>query len=165
MDIYIFSSNRQLMFYVSISGQMRLVRFGDRNMNGTSVFQTSNKETAEAIRKHSLFKRGVVKESFIEDKSVGKTNGRSNVKTSQGSEVNAGRATAEVNTAEGIAADGTSTEVNTGEGGIQEEVIEAKNYTQAKSMLAKRLEISYNDIKNPDQLLQLAKKSGITIRY
>lgn len=150
MDIYIFSSNRQLMFYVSISGQMRLVRFGDRNMNGTSVFQTSNKETAEAIRKHSLFKRGVVKESFIEDKSVGKTNGRSNVKTSQGSEVNAAIATADGNTGKEVR---------------QEEVIEAKNYTQAKSMLAKRLEISYNDIKNPDQLLQLAKKSGITIRY
>jgi len=150
MDIYIFSSNRQLMFYVSISGQMRLVRFGDRDMNGTSVFQTSNKETAEAIRKHSLFKRGVVKESFIEDKSVGKTNGRSNVKTSQGSEVNAAIATADGNTGKEVR---------------QEEVIEAKNYTQAKSMLAKRLEISYNDIKNPDQLLQLAKKSGITIRY
>lgn len=138
------------MFYVSISGQMRLVRFGDRNMNGTSVFQTSNKETAEAIRKHSLFKRGVVKESFIEDKSVGKTNGRSNVKTSQGSEVNAAIATADGNTGKEVR---------------QEEVIEAKNYTQAKSMLAKRLNISYNDIKNPDQLLQLAKKSGITIRY
>ena len=41
----------------------------------------------------------------------------------------------------------------------------AKNFTQAKSMLSKKLGINYKDIKTPDQLMKLAKDNGIIIKY
>lgn len=156
MENYTFSADRQLMFYVNIGGIQRLVRFGSRNGNGVSVFTTALRSTAEAIRKHSLYLRGVVKEQVVVKPAAdaaGVVAGKASLK----SEGNAGRPTAQIPAADttGVVADAEP----------QAEVIEAKNFTQAKSMLAKRLDIKYQDIKTPEQLLQLAKESGIIIKY
>ena len=72
MDNYIFSASRQLIFFVNINGQQRLVQFGSRNANGSSIFQTTNEKTAEAIRNHSLYRRGVVVEQVEKKPEVKK---------------------------------------------------------------------------------------------
>ena len=155
MENYIFSANRQLMFYVGIGGQSRLVQFGSRNVNGTSLFQTSDDNVAEAIRKHSLFKRGAITE-FEREKTVKKPAKpvlRYNPIVQE-----------PVNTVKKPEVTVIDDNEEYGQP-VGTEVIEAKNFTQAKSMLAKRLNIKYNDIKNPGMLVQLAKDAGITIKY
>lgn len=148
--IYEFSADRQLFFYVNIEGQQRLVRFGERNSYGASMFQTQLAKTAEAIRKHSLFKRGVIKEMTREEpKAATATMPETKV---PGTERNGAN---EANGANGQADGATG----------QENVLEVKNFTQAKSALAKKLDIAYSDIKTPMQLEELAKKAGITIVY
>ena len=176
MKDYIFSASRQLMFYVNIGGVMRLVQFGARNANGQSVFMTNNKNTAEAIRKHSLFRRGVVTEFEASDEpekpatKVTGTERRTRPAEPATEGTGTERRTEEPAEPDEPATEGAGTERGTERSTEQgteqgEEVIEAKNYTQARSLLAKRLEISYNDIKNPEQLIKLAKDAGITVKY
>ena len=150
--IYEFSADRQLFFYVNIEGQQRLVCFGERNSYGASVFQTQLAKTAEAIRKHSLFKRGVIKEMTREDEANGAN------EPNKANEANGANGANEPNRANG------ADEPNRANG-ADENVLEAKNFTQAKSMLAKKLGIGYNDIKTPMQLDELAKNAGLTIIY
>jgi hypothetical protein len=141
MAVYTFSAERQLFFYVNVGGQQRLVKFGERNAYGASVFQTILRETAEAIRRHSLFKRGVIREA-VNDTAAEDT---------------AARVTTEVL--------GSGRSTDEAPKGPEAETIEAKNFTQAKSAVAKKLGIGYNDIKTPDQLMQLAKEHGLNIVY
>ena len=150
MDNYIFSASRQLIFFVNINGQQRLVQFGSRNANGSSIFQTTNEKTAEAIRNHSLYRRGVVVEQVEKKPEVKKPEAPKQESHAMGVVTDKPEANAT-----GMVAESEE----------QGEIIEAKNFTQAKSLLAKRLDIKYNDIKNPDQLMKLAKDAGITIKY
>lgn len=44
-------------------GVRRLVEFGDRNINGASSFITSDPKVAQAIRRHSMSRRGIIIET------------------------------------------------------------------------------------------------------
>lgn len=159
MNPYCFFANRQLIFYVSINGQQKLVRFGERDTFGVSAFQTTNRYTAEAIRKTSLFKKGVIKEeSKVEEEKPATV-------------IPAKKAPVPEKSADPTTTEPTDNQATTGtdngnpDAGNGQEVIEAKNFTQAKSILSKKLNIKYNDIKTPDQLMKLASEANITINY
>ena len=158
MTPYCFFSNRQLIFYININGQQRLVKFGERDTFGVSAFQTTNPYTAEAIRKSSLYKKGVIKEeSKVEEKPEPVIMGEVK-KVPADLEAEPTPVDEETVVNDTVNEGATSTDNN-------ENVIEARNFTQAKSMLAKKLNIKYNDIKTPDQMMQLAKDAGITLKY
>ena len=55
---YEFCSDRQYIFSVEVGGVRRLIEFGDQNQFGRSVYQTKNRQIAEAIRKTSMYKSG-----------------------------------------------------------------------------------------------------------
>ena len=158
MTPYCFFSNRQLIFYVNINGQQRLVKFGERDTFGVSAFQTTNPYTAEAIRKSSLYKKGAIKEEIkVEEKPEPVIMGEvKKVPADLEAEPTPVDEDAVVN--DTVIEGATSTDNN-------ENVIDARNFTQAKSMLAKKLNIKYNDIKTPAQMMQLAKDAGITLKY
>lgn len=149
MSTYHFSADRQLFFYVNVAGQQRLVRFGERNTFGSSVYTTKLRETAEAIRRHSLYKRGVIREQVSDEAP----------KIKAATPVLEAPAKNERSEAKTEGADAKTKKE------MAKEVMEARNFTQAKSLLAKRLDIPYNTIKTPDQLQQLAKEAGIEIVY
>ncbi len=151
MEGYKFSSERQLFFYVNVKGQLRLVKFGERNSYGACVFTTMLRETAEAIRRHSLYKRGVIKEQVTEKPQTAVETPAPKPKVvAKPAAPQVKKETAATETPE-------QTE--------KKEVVEARNFTQAKSLLAKKLGIAYSDIKTPDQLMQLAKQAGVEIVY
>lgn len=159
MNPYCFFANRQLIFYVSINGQQKLVRFGERDTFGVSAFQTTNRYTAEAIRNTSLFRKGVIKEeSKVEEKKPATV---IPAKKKPEPEKPADPTTTEPTDNQTA----TDTDNENPDTGNSQEVIEAKNFTQAKSMLSKKLNIKYNDIKTPDQLMKLASEANITINY
>lgn len=164
MTPYCFFSNRQLIFYININGQQRLVKFGERDTFGVSAFQTTNPYTAEAIRKSSLFKKGVIREeSKMEEEPKPAV-----MKKVEKVPVATGQVVTEPVVTEPVVTDPITIEPSSGsttDAGDSENVIEAKNFTQAKSMLAKKLNIKYNDIKTPAQMMQLAKDAGITLKY
>ena len=162
MNPYCFFANRQLIFYVSINGQQKLVRFGERDTFGVSAFQTTNRYTAEAIRKTSLFKKGVIKEeSKVEEKKP------ATVIPAKKAPVPEKPADPTITEPTEPTDNQTTTGTDNGnpDAGNGQEVIEAKNFTQAKSILSKKLNIKYNDIKTPDQLMKLASEANITINY
>lgn len=59
---YVFAAERKLIFIISAGGINRLVEFSDRNRDGGSSFQTDDAKVAKAIRKGSLYKRGVIQQ-------------------------------------------------------------------------------------------------------
>lgn len=152
MTTYTFSAERQLIFYINVGGQLRLVRFGERNAFGGSVFSTTRALSAEAIRKTALFKRGIIKEvtSLPQPAPAVKDPSASASPAVKGAVKQTAAPKKETKTA----ADETKAEL-----------LKAKNYTQARSLLAKKLGINYRDIKSPDQLNQLANDAGVVVEY
>lgn len=63
MELFEFASERQVIFQAEIDGRQRLIAFGDRSGNGTSVLQTKEPKVAEAIRRTALFRRGAIVET------------------------------------------------------------------------------------------------------
>lgn len=153
MATFIFYSKRQLFFYVNIDGQRKLVSFGERDSSGESSFQTENPKTAEAIRQNSYYKKGVIVENTIIQPEAKVT---AEKKTGKKPEPKKGPEPKKESAIEPL------TIPNKKEG---EEVLEVKNFTQAKSVISKKLGIAYNSIKTPDQLAKLAKDAGYTIVY
>lgn len=60
---FTFSSDRKLSFIINAGGRNLLVQFGDPNSNGVSTFTTKDPKVANAIRKNSLSRRGIILES------------------------------------------------------------------------------------------------------
>lgn len=57
---YTFAAERKLIFFISAGGKNRLVEFSDRDRSGASSFSTNEMTVARAIRKTSLYRRGVI---------------------------------------------------------------------------------------------------------
>lgn len=145
MANYIFSAERQLIFDVMIDGRKRLVQFGERSQFGASNFSTTDEKVAAAIRKHSMFKRGVITESTINAEDKDKSTGAvPSDKVPSIQKDPAQKATEEPD---------------------ELDVIEVENFTQAKSAIIKRLGIDKNMVKTPPMLNKVAKDNGITIHY
>lgn len=60
---YEFVAERKLVFIVSAGGRNRLVEFSDRNENGVAVYKTDDEKIAQAVRKTSMARRGVITET------------------------------------------------------------------------------------------------------
>ena len=74
MEVFEFASERQYIFKVEINNIPRLVAFGDPYQGSSSMFQTTDRKVAEAIRRTSMFRRGTIKETTKpEEKPVKKT--------------------------------------------------------------------------------------------
>lgn len=63
MEVFEFASERQYIFKVEINNIPRLVAFGDPYQGSSSMFQTTDRKVAEAIRRTSMFRRGAIKET------------------------------------------------------------------------------------------------------
>ena len=74
MEVFEFASERQYIFKVEINNIPRLVAFGDPYQGSSSMFQTTDRKVAEAIRRTSMFRCGAIKETTKpEEKPVKKT--------------------------------------------------------------------------------------------
>lgn len=60
---YTFAAERKVVLIVQTGGRNRLVEFGERNGNGVAEYFTTNDAVAQAIRRHSLSRRGVIVET------------------------------------------------------------------------------------------------------
>ncbi len=140
---YSFTAERQLIFYVNVDSLTIPVQFSDRSIFGSSVFNTLNEKVAKAIRKTSMFMRGVIQETTKEDEAVESTT----VKKPSKKEV-------------------VKQEIpNEKSFGNEDNVITVDNFTQAREAVAKRLQIAKSEIKNPMALQAVCKKHGLVIQY
>lgn len=135
--VYTFAAERKLVFVVQTGGHNRLVEFGDRNQNGTSVFMTTDPGVAQAVRRNSLYRRGVIQETTKEPEpqpvSASKTV-KSTEKTAP-------------------AADGSP------------EVREYDNFTVAREAIVKEFGIKKSEVRNPTALARVAGERGFSIKY
>lgn len=143
MANYTFAAERQLIFHVNVSGRTRLVQFGERNMSGASSFLTTDSGIAAAIRRHSMFRRGAIKETTVKAAADDTPHPvRQSVLEGRGAHL------------PGI-----------GSAPSGADVLEADNFTQAKEVIIKRFGVTKSDVKTPALLAKTAKEHGITIKY
>ena len=120
-----------------------MVQFGDPNSNGVSTFTTKAPKVANAIRKNSLSRRGIICES---SESAGKE-----LETEKKVK-NVAMPTKETEKAD--------------EGGEKTpEEREYDNYTVARESICKELGINKGTVRNPEALARVAKEHGIIIKY
>lgn len=157
MAQHIFSAERQLIFHIVVDGRTQLVQFGERSQWGASNFSTTDEKVAAAIKRHSMYKRGVITEFVQEDKKpakqVRKPAGKAECTAAQQPQ-DTGKEGQEPPTPE--TPPGETDAAN---------VIEAENFTQAREAVMKRLGIGKDAVKNPILLQQVAKEAGLTIKY
>ena len=139
--LYRFVSKRQLSFIVSVGGRNRLVAFDTRNQAGVSAFMTQDEKVANAIRKHSLSRRGIIEETTV------------------------------MPAEETIETVVNTPQVSKPETAIEPAVAaEPKertydNYTVARESICKEFGISKGSVRNPNTLAHVAKEHGIIIKY
>lgn len=169
--------------------------FGDRNQAGVSVFMTNNEKVANAIRRHSLSRRGVIQETTKEQPNGGVRNTEAVPQSTIQKKVNKQAAvvvltaedgetvtstdkTAEGKTATAPGPDDKSTVAtesddksatareHTVEAGTGEpEEREYDNYTVARESICKEFGIKKSEVRNPSTLNDVAKAHGIIIKY
>ncbi len=158
MVIYRFAAQRQFIFSVAVEGRIHLIRFGERNQFGTSVFNTKDEKIAAAIRNNDLFKRGSIAEA---PKEVIETTIKAKGKTAQ----------KPTKTPQAKQADEELDIKKLTKPGAAKKPAEDdhtktfKNITQAKEYLSKTFGIPKTKLKTPALVEQAAKDNGITIVY
>lgn len=135
-------------------------------MAGASNFFTTDEDVANAIRLTSLFRRGAIKEVTVLKPVVAI---KQEPKVRQAAEpvesVRGRQVIKPAGKAPGTAPGAGGADVATQSQQTGQDVIEAKNFTQAKEAIVKRLGISKTAVKTPALLAQVAKDNGITIKY
>lgn len=126
------------MFVVQTGGHNRLIEFGDRNQNGTSVFMTTDPGVAQAVRRNSLYRRGVIVETTKEPEPQPV-------------------ASTPINKTEPLA--------STSAGSVSPEVREYENFTVAREAIVKEFGIKKSEVRNPTALARVAGEHGFTIKY
>jgi cell envelope opacity-associated protein A len=144
---YTFASQRQLSFIVSAGGRNYLVSFGNRNQAGVAHFMTRDDKVAQAVRRHSLSRRGVIVETTKEQpaeaaKQLNQTSAKPDTKTAE---------------APKPAAKPTKP--------AEDQEREYDNYTVARESICKELGIKKSTVRNPNTLAQVAKEHGIIIKF
>lgn len=155
MATYTFSAERQVVFYVATAdGRRLLVRFGERNSYGASNFATTDKQVAAAIRKHSMFQRGVIIETTPpkEKKKPAKTAPLPTTPPPAG----------EQDPDTGGETGGEQTPPPE-DAGNADNVINADNFTLAKEAVMKRLGVDADAVKTPILLNKVCKDNGIEL--
>ena len=164
-----------------------MVQFGDPNSNGVSTFTTKDPKVANAIRKNSLSRRGIICESsesagkeLETEKKVKKTakvtelvdeasalRQHTEQEAAQGEQTDTQEQydTAEATTeapAE-TADEGAETADEGGEKAPEER--EYDNYTIAREAICKEFGINKSTVRNPTALAKVAQEHGIIITY
>ena len=150
---YKFASRRQVSFIISAGGRNLLVSFGARNQAGVSVFMTSNPKVAQAIRRHSLTRRGIIEETTPPEQAEATV-----VMTQK-----ARAPKADETTMEKPLEPGTTTDAAPTVGEATERIYD--NYTVARESICKEFDIKKGSVRNPEALAHVAKEHGIIIKY
>lgn len=154
---FTFAAERKVVFFVQAGGLRRCVEFGDRNEAGASVYVTKDPKIANAIRKTSMARRGVIVEttpaSVIEEslKAPSKPYSVSESNRNRGKKAETGKT--------GSAPTDTAGK----DDGL--EVREYDNYTVAREAITREFNIPKKDVRNPTALDRVAKENGFTIKY
>lgn len=136
--VYTFAAERKLVFVVQTGGHNRLIEFGDRNQNGTSVFMTTDPGVAQAVRRNSLYRRGVIQETTKEPESQP-------VKSSPNKPIEPKSPIQPIDPSP--------------------EVREYDNFTVAREAIVKEFGIKKSEVRNPTALARVAGEHGFTIKY
>jgi len=147
---FTFASKRSLQFIVAVGGKNILVRFGDRNQNGTAGFLTLDPNVAQAVRRNAFFRRGIIVETTKKQPSAPAQPAKT--ATVQNSIVKNAGTIAEK-------------PVNKTKASKGAEVREYDNYTVARESICKEFGITKSAVRNPDALAKVAKEHGIIIKY
>ena len=133
MEVYEFASESQYIFRVETDGIGRLVVFGEPYGNSASVFQTKDSKVAAAIRRTSMFRRGVIVEtSHSCDESSSSCTTKESPK---------GSVTPSVS--------------------MEEKVF--SNITQAKEWVSKEYKIPKSSLRKPESVAAAAKKHHVRL--
>lgn len=131
-----FAAERKVVLTVQAGGRNRLIEFGERNSNGVSCFQTTDAITANAIRRHSLSRRGVIVETTPPQQQEPEPEIKKVVKADT----------------QPKAADGTP-------------IRAFDNFTLARETITKELGIPRTKVRTPATLEKLARENGFIIKY
>lgn len=131
-----FAAERKVVLTVQAGGRNRLVEFGERNGNGVSCYQTSDAIIAQAIRRHSLSRRGVIVETTPPQQEQPQPEPKKVAKAET----------------QPKAADGTP-------------IRAFDNFTVARETITKELGIARNRVRTPATLEKLARENGFVIKY
>ncbi len=168
--MYSFAAERQLIFYANVGGRSRLIQFGERNHAGASVFMTQEEKVAEAVRRNSMFKRGVITETTIKEEvkpviaeaepqrteQTGKA--KKNAKGGKkGSAKKGGKNAAPVK-AESVKAEAEPQRT-------EQEAKSFRDFSHAREWFGKEYGVSRKELRNPTMLAEYAKKYNVTIKY
>lgn len=133
---YSFAADRKLIFVVQSSGRKRLVEFGERSDSGVSLFTTTDENVAQAIRRSSMSRRGIIVETTVEQQPEEK------------------KPKETVQAKKEPVADKA-----------QGEIREYDNFTLAREAITKEFNIPKAEVRNPTSLERAAKEHGFSIRY
>lgn len=136
--VYTFAAERKLVFVVQTGGHNRLIEFGDRNQNGTSVFMTTDPGVAQAVRRNSLYRRGVIQETTKEPEPQP-------VASSPSKPIEPKSPTQPTDSSP--------------------DVREYENFTVAREAIVKEFGIKKSEVRNPTALARVAGEHGFTIKY
>lgn len=135
MEVFEFVSERQYIFKVEIDNIPRLVAFGDPYQGSSSMFQTTDRKVAEAIRCTSMFRRGAIKETTKPEEKKAKSS----------TQTKAAKAAEE----------------KPKQPKMEERVF--TNITQAKDWVSKEYKIPKNQLKKPESVVAEAKKHKVKL--
>lgn len=132
---FTFAAERKLVFVIQAGGRNRLVEFGDRNENGVSVFSTTDAAVAQAVRRSSLSRRGVIAETtkYPDPEPV---------------------------TEKPVKAAEKKVEKPAGT-----PVREYENFTLARESITKEFGLKKSEVRNPTALARVASEHGFSIKY
>lgn len=148
-------------------GTRRLVEFGDRNDNGASVFSTHDPKVAQAIRKHSMSRRGVIVETtphqeeapvIVAPKPQPRTLGVVKGVTKAPLD-NRPNSTQKLTAGPAKKAEKPAEEKPAGN------IREYANFTVAKEAICKEFQLAKSKVRNPTALDKIAAEKGFSIRY
>lgn len=150
-------------------GIRRLVEFGDRNQNGASTFITQDQKVAQAIRRHSMSRRGVIVETTanLEEEPVTE---KPQVQPRTLSQVKGVTKPAQkpVKATATIKADKPKPRKAVGKAVPTDpnmDVRQYANFTVAKEAICKEFTIAKSIVRNPTALSKVAAEKGIIIQY
>lgn len=176
---FTFAAERKVVFTIQASGMRLLVEFSERNQSGVSSYFTSNPKVAEAIRKSSLSRRGVIIETTpnellqqaLSENTQAKTvpqRSLAQVKGVGASKPKAAALNLGASTAARKVADNAVKKAAMDAAASQQtsdDVREYENFSVAREKISKEFSIPKKDVRTPTALAKVAKEHGFTIRY
>ena len=155
--MYKFTSSRQLIFKITKpGGTPSVVYFSERDANGVSVFLTKDENTAQAIMRHSFFKKGVI---ILAEKPAEPEEEDTDTEAEQEDTNDIQEQTTDAETTEApVEAESETTETIPEDG-----VMKFPNITIAKDYLHRTFGVKKEEIRSLPKVLAYAESKGITI--